>query len=259
MLLTRVLPLLKGILVFPLYLVGDGAYGNISGCLIAAEHDLFLISKLHYNTALFYPPTPGTRQRKYGDRVDFLKLDKHQFKQEEDEDGILTYFQIKKVQTRTISQQINVVILRYEDKTSKKVSFALLFSTDFSLDGKLLAHYYSLRFQIEFNFRDAKQYFGLADFKNIKEKQVKNAVGLAFFMVNLSAILIDGIKEEYNIDVMSILDLKACFRAIFFSNRLKNTPVLDVTNILKEENTLLLRSLGIVNMTKNCDLIELRA
>ena len=259
LLLTRVLPLLKGILIFPLYLVGDGAYGNISGCLIAAENNLFLISKLHYNTALFYPPKPGTRQRKYGDRIDFLKLDEHKIKQEEDEDGILTYFQIKKVQTRTISQQINVVILRYEDKTSKKVSFALLFSTDLSLDGKLLAHYYSLRFQIEFNFRDAKQYFGLSDFKNIKEKQVKNAVGLSFFMVNLSAILIDGIKEQYNIDVMSILDLKACFRAIFFSNRLKNTPILDVTNILKEENTLLLRSLGIVNMTKNSDLIQLRA
>ena len=58
---------------------------------------------------------------------------------------------------------------------------------------------------------------------------------------------------------MSILDLKACFRAIFFSNRLKNTPVLDVTNILKEENTPLLRSLGIVNMTKNSDLMQIRA
>jgi putative transposase len=27
--------------------------------------------------------------------------------------------------------------------------------------------YYSLRFQIEFNFRDAKQYWGLEDFMNM--------------------------------------------------------------------------------------------
>ena len=41
---------------------------------------------------------------------------------------------------------------------------------------------------IEFNFRDAKELFGLSDFKSIKEVQVSNSVGLAFFMVNLSAI-----------------------------------------------------------------------
>ena len=34
----------------------------------------------------------------------------------------------------------------------------LLFSDDLALAGETLIHYYSLRFQIEFNFRDAKQY-----------------------------------------------------------------------------------------------------
>ena len=75
--------------------------------------------------------------------------------------------------------------------------------------------------------------------------------GLAFFMVNLSAILIDNIKEECNFEVLSILDLKACFRAILFSNHLKNTPILDITNILDPENMTLLTHLGAVNMFKN--------
>ncbi len=111
-----------------------------------------------------------------------------------------------------------------------------------------LVEYYSLRFQIEFNFRDAKQYFGLSDFKSTNPRQINNAVGLSFFMVNLSAILIDSIKEQYHFEFLSILDLKTCFRAILFSKHLKNTPVLDINNILDPQNISILEHLGAVNM-----------
>ncbi|MEN0047520.1 MAG: hypothetical protein AAF806_10725 [Bacteroidota bacterium] len=53
----------------------------------------------------------------------------------------------------------------------------VLFSTDLTLQAEQIITF-ALRFQIEFNFRDAKQYFGLADFKNIKQQQVQNAVFL---------------------------------------------------------------------------------
>ena len=45
--------------------------------------------------------------------------------------------------------------------------------------GKLI-DYYKLRFRIEFNFRDAKQYWGLEDFMNVNKITVDNAVNLAF-------------------------------------------------------------------------------
>ena len=49
----------------------------------------------------------------------------------------------------------------------------LLFSNQqkpiFALD------YYKLRFQIEFNFRDAKQFWGLEDFMNLSQTAVTNA------------------------------------------------------------------------------------
>lgn len=38
--------------------------------------------------------------------------------------------------------------------------------------------FYSLRFQIEFNFHDAKQSWGLEDFMNDKENAVTNATNL---------------------------------------------------------------------------------
>ena len=65
----------------------------------------------------------------------------------------------------------------------------VLFSTDLDLSSAQIVDYYSLRFQIEFNFRDAKQHWGLEDFMNVTQQAVTNATNLAFFMVNLWPLL----------------------------------------------------------------------
>jgi len=70
--------------------------------------------------------------------------------------------------------------------------------------------FYSLRFQIEFNFRDAKQFWGLEDFMNIKETAVTNAANLSLFMVNFSTAL-DEPFRQHNPD-FSMLDLKSHYR-----------------------------------------------
>jgi hypothetical protein len=44
-------------------------------------------------------------------------------------------------------------------------------------------------YPIEFNFRDAKQYWGLEDFMNVKETPVTKAANLACCMVNIAQIL----------------------------------------------------------------------
>ena len=87
---------------------------------------------------------------------------------------------------------------------------SLLFSSDRELPYDKLRDYYGLRFQIEFNFRDAKQYWGLEDFMNSTPTAVTNAANLSLFMVNLSYRLLRDFRQrdpEY-----SILDLKACCR-----------------------------------------------
>ena len=63
----------------------------------------------------------------------------------------------------------------------QKYGFVILFSTDLALEGMTLVDYYALRFQIEFNFRNAKQYFGLSDFKSTKSTQVTNAMFSLFY------------------------------------------------------------------------------
>ena len=57
----------------------------------------------------------------------------------------------------------------------------------------LLVDYDGWRFQIEFNFRDAKQSWGLEDSMNVTHTGVTKAVHLSLFMVNVAHRLrIDG-------------------------------------------------------------------
>ena len=50
--------------------------------------------------------------------------------------------------------------------------------------------------QIEFNFRDVKQFWGLEDFMNLGHTAVTNAANLSFFMVNLSHYLLAQFRQD---------------------------------------------------------------
>ena len=115
-----------------------------------------------------------------------------------------------------IRDRLNVVVITKHEKETGKFAHVVLFSTDLELAWKTLLSYYRLRFQIEFNFRDAKQYFGLEDYMNVKQLPVYNAANLSMFMVNVSQKLIDmlGLKSG------SVTDLKAHYRGYFYARQL---------------------------------------
>lgn len=256
-LLRAVLPLLSSIGLGIRYVLGDGAYGNKTCVLIVRELGLELISKLNRNTALFLPgqgPYPGKgRHKKYGEKLDCQKLsNEYLVKTETDneEKTQLKTYQVKGVWTKHMPCLLNVVILVKTDLQSKKVGRVILFSTDLDLDAATLVRYYSLRFHIEFNFRDAKQYFGLSDLKNVKEQQVENAVNLAFFMDNLSLILIEEAKELWQSENVSIQDLKAQFRADKYLRDILNALELDEKTILNKPEIAAIRQIGAIHQHK---------
>ena len=105
---------------------------------------------------------------------------------------------------------MNVVILVKTNAKTHKAAHVILFSTDLCLSADQIRDYYSLRFQIEFNFRDAKQSWGLEDFMNVTAPAVTNAVHLSFLMVNLSAALLPAYRQQQ--PEFSVLDLKLHYR-----------------------------------------------
>jgi putative transposase len=106
---------------------------------------------------------------------------------------------------------LNVVIIVKTNLKTQRVAHVVLFSSDLDLPYDLVIAYYRLRFQIEFNFRDAKQHGGLEDFMVINETPVYNSANLAMFMVNVSQALIRPMRLQW--PELSVNDLKTWFRS----------------------------------------------
>ena len=106
---------------------------------------------------------------------------------------------------KNFPELLNVVVIAKTNLINGKTAKVLLFSDDLNLSYDLLITYYSLRFQIEFNFRDAKQHWGLEDFMNVGATQVGNAANFSMFMVTFSQLLLPQLPH---LNSESILDLK---------------------------------------------------
>ena len=193
------------------YLVLDGHFGNRPTYHMARQCGLHLISKLRSDAAL-YRPYDGPYQgrgphRKYGEKLDYRNLPDAYLQQISEADGIETRIYQADLLHREFAQPLNVVILEQVNLTTQARAHVLLFSSDLTLPYGQLITYYSLRFQIEFVFRDAKQFWGLDDFMNVTATAVTNAANLALFMVNLVYVLL---RERRRQDPhCSVLDLKA--------------------------------------------------
>ena len=126
------------------------------------------------------------------------------------QDDIQTYIYQATMLHKGFAARLNVVIIRKHNVKTDRWAQVLLFSSDLDLTYAQLIDYYSLRFQIEFNFREAKQYWGLEDFMNVQETAVTNAANLSLFLVNVAQVLMRHFRQQYA--DFNVLDLKAFFR-----------------------------------------------
>jgi len=199
------------------YVALDGHYGHHQAVLMSRKHDLHLISKLRKDTALFekYEGEYGGRgaKKKYGNRLKYYLLLVKYLKKSEQTGEIITNYYQGIFLHKEFGQAINVVIIVKINVKTQKVGHAILFSSDVELGWEKLLDYYSLRFQIEFNFRDAKQHFGLEDFMNTTKNGVENEVNLSFLMVNVSAKLLKNSERK----CVGINDLKSWFRGVKYA------------------------------------------
>jgi putative transposase len=219
------------------YLVLDGHFGNHPAVLMVRQCGMHLISKLRSDAALFFPytgPAPKRgRRRRLGERLDYRHIPEQFLKETRVEDGIETRFYQLQLLNREFSMPLNVVILIKTNLETKAWAHVVLFSSDLQLSYDKLVDFYSLRFQIEFNFRDAKQYWGLEDFMNINPTAVTNAAALSLFMVNVSQFLMCCYRKDD--PDFSILDLKAYYRGYrYVTETIKILPNLPDENLISQ-------------------------
>jgi putative transposase len=203
-----------GVFITLRYVALDGHFGNYPSAWMVRQEKLHLISKLRSDAALKTAFVgehcgPGAKP-KYGAKIDVRKLDLQYWQEASFKDGLRTDIYQGQFCNTEFGFPLNVVIILKTNQVTKAQAHVILFSTDLDLAYDKIIKFYSLRFQIEFNFRDAKQYWGLEDFMNITEAAVTNAVNLSFFMVNFSQALLEPLRE-HNPDY-SVLDLKSHYR-----------------------------------------------
>jgi putative transposase len=213
------------------YLVMDGHFGNNNALqMVHQATSLHLISKLRHDAALYFMYEGEQKRcgprRRYGNKLIYQAIPEQYQVDSAQEEQIHTAIYQATLLHKSFACPLNVVIIVKTNLATGAHAHTVLFSSDLALPYAKLIDYYSLRFQLEFNFRDAKQFWGLEDFMQVKQTPLANAVNLSLFMVNLSHLLVQQMRR-HDPDV-SLLDLKAFFRgrkyAIDTLNLLPQSP-----------------------------------
>jgi len=190
------------------YFVADGFYAKrkVFDAIVAMNKQL--ITKLRPDANLRYLYKGKRKKRRgrpkqYAGKVDFNNITQWQYEGNY-QDHIEVYSVI--VNSPRFARNLKVVML-YNLKTYKHI---LLACTDLELDAFTIIEYYSLRFQIEFLFRDAKQFTGLTHCQARSEEKIHFHFNLSLAAVNMA---------NYQMDINPTIRSMNTFKRIAYNTR----------------------------------------
>ena len=167
------------------YVAGDAYYSKYKWVTGVVQLNLHAIGKLRCDANLKFlydgPQKPRGRHRRYDGKVDFTDPSRFELVCTL-EDDVKLYRAV--VWSVNFKRSILLVYLLKEQ--DGKQSYVLLFSTDVNIDPLLLYRCYKARFQIEFIFRDARQFTGLADCQARSPEALDSHVNASLTALNLA-------------------------------------------------------------------------
>ena len=198
------------------YLVVDGYYAKSKFVKVARKTGLHIVGKLRHDANLRYlfkgKQKKSGRNRKYDGKVKFDDLSRFEYVDEVDEDIHLYTAEVYNVNLKC---SIRLVYL-LNSRNKKKPRYALLFSTDTELDAETIYRYYKARFQIEFIFRDAKQFTGLSDCQARRQESLNFHFNASLTVLNLAKV--DAyLSFDYDVDTPFSL---ATQKMVYFNEHL---------------------------------------
>jgi hypothetical protein len=145
------------------HIVNDGFYSKIKWVDGVTALGLDVIGKLRCDADLRYIYTGEQksrgRKRKYDSKVDLTNVSRMTLVSEIEPQ---VYLYTVDVWVVSMKRKVRLAYIR-DCRNLQRLGMALLFSTDINLDASEILAFYKSRFQIEFIFRDAKQFTGLSD------------------------------------------------------------------------------------------------
>ena len=209
------------------YLAADAYFSRFPFIDAVCSTGLEVISRLRNDADLLYPyvgPHPKRRgaKTKYLGKVDFRKLDEAYFSCCVEEEDFRIYEAT--VFSKSLKRNIRVAVLHKYDAKGNIKSHKIFFSTDLTLSGAEIYCFYKGRYQIEFLYRDAKQFTGLEHCQSRSESKLHFHFNTALTTVSLAKAIyhlsqpfdqrkpfsMADIKTQYSNELMWNLIIQAC-------------------------------------------------
>ena len=185
------------------YVVADAYFSKKTFSNGLLRQGFHLISRFRDDAVLKYPtlekPTGKKgRPKLFDGKIDFRNLKEERF---EELDISIDNGKLYSIvaYSNSLKQSVRLVVWISENRKTRK----LYFSTDTAMSGKDVIEYYRTRFQIEFCFRDAKQFTGL------NHSQARSTAKLRFnFNASLTSVNVAKVMAKERGIPFSMASLK---------------------------------------------------
>ena len=203
-------------LSFSKYLLADAYFSKKPFIDNVLEAGMHLVSRLRDDAHLQYlytgaQKTGKGRHKKYAGKMNAKSPDMDYFVLEEDSAQMKVLSAV--VYARAFKRNIKVALVIYYDKQDRETARKIYFSTDTEMEALKLVKYYRSRFQIEFLYRDAKQYAGLEHCQARSKEKLDFHFNAALTSVNLAKIY-HQINQDTNKGDFSMANFKNLFHKI---------------------------------------------
>lgn len=202
------------------YVVVDAYFSKEPFVSAMVNNEFEVVSRLRTDAYLQYLFTGVQkkgrgRPRKFDGKIDYNNLDMNHF-------TLIEQTQDYKVlnacvHSKSLKRLINLVIVF--TKRKGKWSYKLYFSTDLDLSWELLLNYYRTRFQIEFIYRDAKQFTGLHDCQARSENKLDFHFNTSLSTINIAKITHWLSIPKQDRPAFSMADIKTMYHNELLLNR----------------------------------------
>ena len=226
------------------YIVVDGSFANaafIDGVTILNKD---VVGKLRCDANCRYlytgPKRAGRgRQKTYDGKVNWQDLSRFDCV---GKDGDVTLYS-GLLNHISFNRNLKVVVL-LKKQAGETPCYVILFSTDESLDAWQVYRYYKARFQIEFLFRDAKQFTGLADSQARDQARLDFHFNASLTTLNLAKSECLNAKKKDGVRRFSMGSVKLLAFNQHYLNRIIRIFGLDETCIKKRPEYQILKDYG---------------
>lgn len=213
------------------YLVVDGYFAKEKFIQGATQLNLHIVGKLRSDANMRYlytgPKRVGRgRPKAYDGKVAWDDLSRFKYV---GLDKNLTLYTALLNHTKFKCDMRVVVLVKH--RLNKPDQYTILFSTDTQLDPFKIYRFYKARFQIEFLFRDAKQFTGLTDCQATDQHKLQFHFNASLTTLNLARAELIQDQQTHQPLVCSLTSVKALYFNKHFLQRIFSILEFDQTCI----------------------------